>query len=219
VLVVLVPLLFWRKRSLPPKIHPEGKKSLDLSLARFVVLFSMLGLGFMLVEISLIQRFTLFLGQPVLSMAALLFSLLVGAGIGSICSGQLASARLIKGLTIASLFIVAILLVYTFLLPLIFEQLLGLGLTVRWLATVAILLPLGFAMGFPFPLGIRLLREMSMENRIPWMWGINGICSVLGSVMTIAIAISLGFTEALLAGTICYFLVFLVFRKRSIKNV
>jgi hypothetical protein len=219
VLVVLVPLLFWRKRLLPKETRSEIKKGLNRSLARFVVLFSMLGLGFMLVEISLIQRFTLFLGQPVLSMAALLFSLLVGAGIGSICSGQLTSDRLIKGLTVASLFIVAILLVYTFLLPLVLEQLLGLGLTVRLLATVIILLPLGFAMGFPFPLGIRLLREMGLANYIPWMWGINGICSVLGSVMTIVIAISLGFTEALLVGTICYFLVFLVFRKRSVKRV
>jgi len=179
----------------------------------------MLGVGFMLVEISLIQRFVLFLGQPVLSMTALLFSLLVGAGIGSMCSGRLASDVLTKGLTIVSLLIVAILLIYTFLLPIIFEQLLGLGLTIRLLATIVILIPLGFFMGFPFPLGIRLLREMRMEDRIPWMWGINGIGSVLGSAMTIVIAISLGFTEALLIGASCYFLIFLVFRKRSTKKV
>lgn len=219
ILVILVPLLFLRKRFFPTKMRSESKRSLNQNLIRSVVLFSMLGVGFMLVEISLIQRFVLFLGQPVLSMTALLFSLLMGAGIGSICSGRLASDRLIRGLTIASLFIVAILLVYAFLLPLIFEQLLGLGLTIRLLATVVILLPLGFSMGFPFPLGIRLLREMGMENHIPWMWGINGICSVLGSVMTILIAISFGFTEALLIGASCYFLVFLVFRKRSIKKV
>ncbi len=219
ILVILAPLLFWRKRLFPTEMRSESKRILNQNLIRSVVLFSMLGVGFMLVEISLIQRFVLFLGQPVLSMTALLFSLLGGAGIGSMCSGRLASDRLIKGLTIASLFIVAILLVYTFLLPIIFEQLLGLGLTIRLLATVVILLPLGFSMGFPFPLGIRLLREMGMENHIPWMWGINGICSVLGSVMTIVIAISFGFTEALLIGASCYFLVFLVFRKRSIKKV
>jgi hypothetical protein len=217
--VILIPLLFWRERFSPTEMLLKGKRSLNQNLIRSVVLFSMLGVGFMLVEISLIQRFVLFLGQPVLSMTALLFSLLVGAGMGSMCSSRLTSDKLIKGLTNASLFIVAILLVYTFLLPLIFEQLLGLGLVIRLLATVVILLPLGFAMGFPFPLGIRLLREMGIENYIPWMWGINGICSVLGSVMTIMIAISLGFTEALLIGASCYLLVFLVFRKRSIKKV
>jgi hypothetical protein len=218
-LVILVPLLFWRRRLLPTEMRSESKRGLKQNLLRSVVLFLMLGMGFMLVEISLIQRFMLFLGQPVLSMTALLFSLLLGAGIGSLYSGRLASDKLMKGLTTASLFIVAILLVYTFLLPIIFEQLLGLGLVIRLLATVVILLPLGFAMGFPFPLGVRLLGEMGMENRIPWMWGINGICSVLGSVMTIMIAISLGFTEALLIGASCYLLIFLVFRKRGIKKV
>ncbi len=220
ILVILIPLLFWRKRFSQTEIRSKSKRSLfNQNLIRPVVLFSMLGIGFMLVEISLIQRFVLFLGQPVLSMTALLFSLLVGAGIGSMCSGRLASDKIIKGITIAAAFIVAILLIYTFLLPVIFEQLLGLGLTIRLLATIVMLIPLGFCMGFPFPLGIKLLREMRMEDHIPWMWGINGICSVLGSAMTIVIAISLGFTEALLIGAFCYFLVFLVFRKRSIKKV
>ena len=218
-LVILAPLLFWRKRFFQTEMHSESKRSLNQNLLRSVVLFSMLGVGFMLVEISLIQRFVLFLGQPVLSLTALLFSLLVGAGVGSMCSGRLASDKITKGITIAAASIVTMLLLYTFLLPIIFEQLLGLGLTIRLLATVVILIPLGFLMGFPFPLGIRLLKEMKMENHIPWMWGINGICSVLGSVMTIVIAISFGFTEALLIGASCYFLVFLVFRKRSIKKV
>jgi hypothetical protein len=68
-------------------------------------------------------------------------------------------------------------------------------------------------MGFPFPLGMRLLREKKMEYHIPWMWGINGAGSVLGSVMTIIIAISFGFTEALLASAGCYFIIFLIFLK------
>ena len=71
--------------------------------------------------------------------------------------------------------------------------------------------PLGFLMGFPFPSGLRLLREIKMENYIPWMWGINGTSSVLGSAMTIVIAISLGFTEALLVAAGCYFIIFLIF--------
>jgi hypothetical protein len=177
----------------------------------------MLGIGFMLVEISLMQRFVLFLGQPVLSMAALLFSLLVGAGIGSLYSGRLASERITQGIALASLFIVAFLVSYTFLLPLIFDQLLGLSLTIRLVIALSTLIPLGFLMGFPFPLGIRLLKEMEMDNHIPWMWGINGVGSVLGSVMTIVIAISFGFTEALLIGAGCYFVVFLIFQKSSIK--
>lgn len=219
-LVVLVPLLYWKKKCFRTKAQLGSERGFNQNLLKSVVLFSMLGMGFMLVEISLIQRFVLFLGQPVLSLAASLFSLLVGAGVGSMCSGRLASDKIIKGIAIAAVSIVAVLLCYTFLLPLIFNQLLGLGLTIRLLATVVILTPLGFLMGFPFPLGIRWLKEMKMENHIPWMWGINGICSVLGSVMTIVIAISFGFTEALLVGAGCYFIIFLTnFKKRSIKEV
>ena len=218
-LVVLVPPSYWKWRSSRRETHPRRKRDFNQSPLRFVVLFSMLGIGFMLFEISLIQRFVLFLGQPVLSMAVLLFSLLIGAGMGSLYSGRLASERIIKGIAIASLSIIAIAVSYTFLLPLIFNQLLGLDITIRLLATVVMLIPLGFLMGFPFPLGIRALKEMKMEKYIPWMWGINGVGSVLGSVMTIVIAISFGFTQALLAGAGCYFIVFLTFRKWSIKQV
>lgn len=72
---------------------------------------------------------------------------------------------------------------------------------------------LGFLMGVPFPLGIRWLKERGMESYIPWMWGINGVGSVFGSVMAVVIAICLGFTEVLFLSAGCYFLIFLVFYK------
>ena len=187
-------------------------------MLRFVVFFSMLGIGFMLVEISAIQRFILFLGQPVLSLAVLLFSLLVGAGMGSLYSGRFASEKIVKVIAVVSISIVAVLVTYAFSLPLVFKQLLGLELAIRLLATFTILVPVGFLMGFPFPLGLRLLKEMGMENYIPWMWGINGIGSVLGSAMTIVVAISFGFTEALLLGAGCYFIVFLTFQRIRLKR-
>ena len=211
-LVVLVPPLYWRKRLLQREPLAGNSRGFNRNPLRFVVLFLMLGAGFMLAEISLIQRLVLFMGQPVLSLAVLLFSLLVGAGIGSIYSGRFTSDKIIKVIAIVSISIVAVLVSYTFLLPLIFNQLLGLSLAIRLLATVVILTPLGFLMGFPFPLGLRLLKEMRMEDYIPWMWGINGISSVLGSAMAIVIAISFGFTEALLVSAACYFVVFLLFQ-------
>jgi len=212
-LVVSVPSLYWKKRGSRKESRSKRKRSSGQKPLRFVVLFSMLGMGFMLVEISLIQKFVLFLGQPVLSLVVLLFSLLVGAGTGSIYSGRLAAERIVRGIAVAGVAIGAVVVGYAFLLPLIFDQLLGLNLTIRLIATIGILTPLGFIMGFPFPLGIRLLKEVEMENHIPWMWGINGVGSVLGSALTIVIAISLGFTEALLTGAGCYFIVFLIFQK------
>jgi MFS family permease len=205
-LVILAPIIYWKKRAPYREANPKEKikTALNKKLLRFVVLFSMLGMGFMLVEISTIQRFILFLGQPVLSLSVLLFSLLVGAGIGSIYSGRFT--------------VVAVLLIYAFSLSFILNQLLGLELAIRLLATVAMLTPLGFLMGFLFPLGLRLLKEMRMADYIPWMWGINGIGSVLGSAMTIVVAISFGFTEALLLGAGCYFVVFLIFQTARHKK-
>ena len=135
-----------------------------------------------------------------------------------IATEKIYSLALWAVIAVVSISIVAMLVSYAFLLPLIFNQLLGLSLAIRLLATVVILTPLGFLMGFPFPLGLRLLKEMSMEDYIPWMWGINGISSVLGSAMAIAIAIRLGLTEALLVAAGCYFVVFLMFQTAQHKE-
>lgn len=214
ILVVMgsIPPIYRRKQTGQTKANPENKRSSHRNLLKSVVLFSMLGIGFMLIEISFIQRFVLFLGQPVFSLAILLFSLLAGAGIGSIWSGRLPSGRINKGLSMASLSVVVMVLGYTFLLPILFNQLLGLNFTVRLFATVFILMPLGFFVGFPFPLGIRLLKETRMEKHIPWMWGMNGVSSVVGSATAIVLAISWGFTAAGLVSACCYFIVYLMFR-------
>ncbi len=211
-IAVLVPPLYWMKKGSSRGTSAKSQGGFNRLSFRFVGLFCMLGIGFMLVEISLIQKFVLFLGQPVLSLAVLLFSLLVGAGIGSICSGRLVPERITMGIKTSAIAIVIVLFCYVFLLPVIFNQLLGMGLAVRLLVTVVFLTPLGFLMGFPFPLGIRLLKWMEIENQLPWMWGINGAGSVLGSVMTVIIAINIGYTQALLAGASCYFIVFLIFQ-------
>ena len=217
-LVIAVPFIFRRKRSSSRRVRSLDRTGFDKNTLRFVVLFFMLGLGFMLVEIPLIQRLILFLGQPILSLAVLLFSLLVGVGMGSMYSGRLATERLGKRMAIVCLSIVAMLLIYTFALPLIFNQLLGLELAIRLLVTVVLLVPLGFLMGFPFPSGLRLLKEIKMENHIPWMWGINGVSSVLGSAMAMVIAMSLGLTQVLLVATGCYLIVFWIFQTTQYKR-
>ncbi|MFH0941983.1 MAG: hypothetical protein V1823_03040 [Chloroflexota bacterium] len=177
----------------------------------FLVFFAMLGTGFMLVEISIFQRFSLFLGQPVLSLAVLLSSLLAGGGIGSLCSGRL-TRKPARVIAVVSLGIIAVLFAYAFATPLIFRQLLGAELATRLFVTVVMITPLGFLMGFPFPLGLRLLNESGMADYIPWMWGINGVGSVLGSAAAIVVAVTSGFTSALLLGAACYLVVFFIFQ-------
>ena len=179
-----------------------------------MVLFILLGVAFMLVEISLIQKFVLFLGQPVLSMAILLCSLLGGAGIGSLWSSRISQGWILQGISKTSLSAAGMVLCYTFLLPAVFDQLLGLNLVFRSGVTLLLLAPLGFLMGFPFPLGIRMLKELGREKDIPWMWGLNGVSSVLGSGAAVVVALTLGYTGALLISVCCYFIIFLVYVER-----
>jgi len=140
----------------------------------------------------------------------LLFSLLVGAGLGSLYTARFTPEKLTRMMAIVSALIVAVLTVYAFSFSTIFGRLLGLELALRLLVTVVLLVPLGFLMGCLFPSGMRLLKETGMEEYIPWMWGINGVGSVLGSAATIVVAINFGFTEALLLGATGYFVVFLL---------
>jgi len=219
ILVLVGPQTYWYLRSSRSRGQARGRQSKKKGLTRSVFLFALIGIGFMLIEISLIQRFILYLGQPVLSMAVLLFSLLVGAGLGSLYSGRLPRENILKGITTAAISVALLSVVYIFLIPLVFNQLLGLALALRLLVMVVMLVPLGFLMGFPFPLGIRALKEVELDRYIPWMWGINGVGSVLGSTFTIVLAISLGFAQALLVGAICYLLVFLVFARYGIVNI
>jgi predicted membrane-bound spermidine synthase len=215
-LVLAAPPIYWQLRSSNTRGKPRGRHHKNNTLLQYVFLFVLIGIGFMLIEISLIQRFILYLGQPVLSMAILLFSLLIGAGLGSMYSGRLVRNDIFKGVTTAAIGIAILAILYIFLIPLIFNQLLGLNLALRLLVMVLMLIPLGFLMGFPFPLGIRALKETEMDRYIPWMWGLNGVGSVLGSALTIVIAINLGFSQALLLGAICYIFVFLIFLKYGI---
>jgi hypothetical protein len=89
------------------------------------------------------------------------------------------------------------------LLPLCFERLLGWPLAARLAATVAVLAPLGFLMGVPFPRGIALVEQRS-PGLIPWAWGVNGCASVVASVLAAMLALSAGFSWVLVAGAGCY---------------
>jgi hypothetical protein len=131
---------------------------------------------------------------------------------GSIGSGYLTPKKTIKGCMAAALLTAIILLIYAYTLPPIFHRFLGLAIEYRVLIAVVLLIPLGVAMGVPFPLAIRSLKDRQLDHHLPWMWGINGTSSVLGSAATITIAIYFGFTQVLLAGAGCYLIVFMILK-------
>ncbi|HWP46107.1 MAG TPA: hypothetical protein VNM22_02995 [Candidatus Limnocylindrales bacterium] len=183
----------------------------------FLVYFSCLGLGFILVEIPLIQRFILFLGHPIYALSVILFSLLLFSGVGSYLTTFIPPTQtkkyLLKILPILGLLLVF----YIFYLPHLINALLAIKTGYKILLTVLLLLPLGLLMGMPLPLGIKLVDTYA-STLIPWVWGVNGATSVLASVLAMVLAITLGFSAALIGGQIAYLTAIIPIYFLSAKN-
>src|SRR2546427_7207878 len=171
--------------------------------------FVAVGLGYIMVEIAFIQRFVLFLGHPTYALTVVVFLLLLSSGAGSLAShrwlGQSSSAWL--PLTI----IVAALLLYVFILPGFLNALVGVAFMAKLLISAALLVPLGFAMGMPFPTGLRALAggpatvpANAGGSSVEWAWAMNAASSVLGSVLAMVIAIEFGLNITLACGAGAY---------------
>lgn len=165
---------------------------------RTLAYFGLLGLAFLLVEIPLIQRFILYLGNPAYAMTSILFALLFFSGIGSRFCQRIPLSWALGLLTL-------LLLSTPIYLPLILSSTLGLHLGLRLALTLIMLAPLGFLMGIPFPGGIHKLSEQPESNiLIPWAWAINGALSVVAAVLAALLALSWGFTWVFRLGAFCY---------------
>ncbi len=164
----------------------------------WLLYFSSIGLSFIFIEIVLMQRFALLLGHPSRSLALVLASLLFFAGVGSYVSG---SRRV--PLVPALVGLLALILLAAYGYPLLAQAVLPYSLTVRGAATMAMVAPLGFFMGMPFPLGLAAVSRAG-GGVVPWMWGINGATTVLGSVLAIVLAIYTNFTVVILLAFVGY---------------
>jgi hypothetical protein len=169
---------------------------------RFGLYFASLGLGFMFIEISLIQQFILFLGHPTYSVAIILLSLLSWTGLGSYVSGV---ANMTPRRVILTAFVMLVVLIgfYAWLVPLFFASWLGAPAAWRYALTIVLLFPLGLTLGVFFPAGLLVVREHN-ELLVPWAWGANGAASVVGSILSIVLALSIGFRGVLLIAGLVY---------------
>lgn len=158
--------------------------------------FASIGLAFMLVEVPWLQRFILFLGHPSVATTVVLGSLLLGAGMGSMVSARLGLARHQRfGWAVACLLFGANLSI-----PTLFDLGLGLALFIRIILAIAFVLPFGLMMGTFLPLGMVRFGD---QNKA-WFWAINGACSVVASVMSLAFAMTFGFTAVAWIGVVLY---------------
>jgi hypothetical protein len=189
-----------------PAIKLKGKGGINL------LYFGFLGIAFMFVEISLIQRMILYLENPTHAAAVVIFSILLGSGTGSI-SFQHFNRLKQPGTVIA---VSVLILLYSFLLPVTLSKIVYLSLNMRFFLVFVILIPAGFLMGIPFPLGLSILEREKPEF-IPWAWAVNGSVSVLASILAIMMALSAGFRAVMITGGFVYLSAFFLL-KRSTKG-
>jgi len=164
--------------------------------------FSGIGLGFMFLEIALIQQFTLFWGHPLYSAAGVIAALLCGMGIGSFFTARLPDCP--KILIAAPVAAAGLALLLPLALPVFMSSALSWPEFWKWTGGIILLLLPATALGTVFPLMLRRL-DNTLPHQVPWAWGINGCFSVLAAPLAVLIAMQGGFPVVGLAAALCYF--------------
>jgi hypothetical protein len=167
--------------------------------------FLLIGLGFMFVEIGLIQRISVFLGHPVYALSIGLFSVILSTGLGSLLSERFLLTRSVHFLAWLGLLGGYLLLLPQWLPELTGSSLAAGALPVRALVSVAVVFPAGLLMGFGFPTGMRLVNAIDPQPT-PWLWGVNGAAGVLAAGLAVACSIGFSVDVTIRVGGICYIL-------------
>ncbi len=170
--------------------------------------FGALGVGYMFVEIILIQRFVLYFGEPVFALSAVISTMLIASGIGSLTSNRLpATPATISGM---GMLVALLLLGYTFFLTPILQWSIAAPLVAKiTLALLLIGVP-AFFKGMMFPFGIRYLSGYD-KSQVPWAYGIDGSVSVISTSLATLIAVEAGFMVVMAVAVCCYTLAFATF--------
>lgn len=187
--------------SLPPLLLrnqlPRGPGSI-----RALLFFLFIGAGYILIQVALIQKFVLFLGHPTYALTVIVFSMLLSSGFGSFSSKRLVRGEVSRLLHVLLLVVAGMIVLAAFVAP-VTEGGVALPFAVKVLISVAMIAPIGFAMGMPFPTGLSLLEKI-MPASIRWAWAINAASSVMGSAAAIFLAIYFGLQITLIVGGLLY---------------
>jgi hypothetical protein len=177
-------------------------------------------MAFMFLEMALLPKYTLLLSHPVYSVAVVLSTLLVFAGCGSMCGGYFQE----KGfwcLWVPVLFITLWTGVHVGAEGWVFQRALAWPFSGRLMLAVLVLSGLAFFMGWPFPIGLRVMSKR-YPTLVPWAWGINGCASVVGAVLGKCLAVGLGFRMLMATACILYalavFIFYITFREVNVRN-
>ena len=182
-------------------LAPEPLGGVRAGLAP-VAYFACLGAGFMLIEMGFLQRFVLFLGHPVYSLSVILFSLLLGGGVGSAISRKFGASPG-RAIAVAVPAVIVAGVLYSLALPAVFDACIGWPRPARILMAAALLVPMGVLLGVPLPSGVRAVGG-HRPGLLAWAWGINGAMSVVGASVAVFVAMNWGFSAVALTGAALY---------------
>ena len=201
IIIVILSIIFLL--IIPLTIIPFFRKSEEKLKFSGWMYYFLLGLAFMMIEVVLIQRYTLFIGSSTFAFATILFTLLLSSGFGS-----LYSKKFKNNISFIALLLIILIEIYVF--PLLTNQLVNFNMYLRALISVFLLIPLGFFMGMPFPKG-----TLKVGKLIDWAFAVNGIASVIGSSVVMLVSFEWGFQISMLLALSIYLIAFLLFIKNK----
>ena len=172
--------------------------------------FISIGLGFMLIETSQMQRLIIALGHPTYGLSVVLFAMLLSSGVGSYLTASVNSDAVNDAGRRRLLVLVVILAGFGLITPVATEWSQPMTTPIRIITAVLLLFPAGLFMGMAFPLGMKLAAARAQELT-PWLWGLNGAASVLASVLSVCIALTWSISTAFWTGCACYIVALVAF--------
>ena len=188
---IVVPLLLTTERT----AH-RGMRS-------FYTYFAGIGLGFLLVEVSQLQRLSIFLGHPIYALTVVLFSVLFFSGLGSMVTERIVRADRPMSMLTPLVVLLAAVAAFGILTPTVVHSMDAATTPVRIATAIGLLAPLSFLMGMPFAIGMRAAASRP-DAPTAFLWGINGATSVCASVFGMVIAVFFGIAVAFWCGFAAY---------------
>jgi spermidine synthase len=192
-----------------PLYKSEIRRAAPAARYLSMVYFACLGAGFIIFELVFIQIFMKLVGYPVYTYALVIFTLLSGAGLGSMLSERLGVSPNARwswpfvGILLSGL-------LFAWVYPLVFDRFLASPDGVRMLVAALLILPIGVFLGMPFPLGI-LVADRQPPGAVAWAWGLNGLFTVMGSLASVLLGMTIGFQATIVVAVAIYGVAFAAF--------
>jgi hypothetical protein len=172
-------------------------------LLSFGAYFSFLGAGFMLIEVGLIQRLLILLGSPTHTVALILFAMLLGSAFGARLGRRALGDDAADRRALACALVGCAAILVSLALPVVAESLLSAPYAIQIVSGFILCAGLGAFMGVPFPEGVRAATRWRPDS-VPFLWGVNGVTSVVGSVLAAILGKTIGSSRVVLTGGVVY---------------